>query len=55
MYFNDYRLNIVLVTFDLILFWAVLFSPNVYVSAAVIIIDMIGAIVGYLYINKDNE
>lgn len=56
MNLNDYRLNIILVIFILILFWAVLFAPNAYVSAAVIIIDIIGAVIGYSYlIDNDNK
>ena len=50
MNLNDYRLNIILITFVLILFWAVLFAPNAYVSAAVIISDIIGAVIGYAYL-----
>ena len=56
MNLSDYRLNIILVIFILILFWAVLFAPNAYVSAAVIIIDIIGAVIGYSYlIDNDNK
>lgn len=56
MNFNDYRLNIILITFVLILFWAVLFAPNAYVSATVIITDIIGAVIGYAYlIDNDNK
>lgn len=56
MNLNDYRLNIILVTFALILFWAVLFSPNAYVSGVVIITDILGAILGYVYlVDNDNK
>lgn len=55
MNLNDYRLNIILVIFILILFWAVLFAPNAYVSAAVIIIDVIGAVIGYSYLIDNNK
>ena len=50
MNLSDYRLNIILVIFTIILFWVVLFSPNAYVSAAVIITDIIGAVIGYSYL-----
>lgn len=57
MYMNDFRLNVIFVTFIVILGWAVLFAPNSYVSGAVIVTDFFGALIGigYLLDNKDKK
>lgn len=50
----DYKIRVILITFIVILFWAVLFAPNAYVSGIVIVTDILGAVLGYVYlIEKD--